>query len=64
MGEELAAAGCPLLMTVVSPAICGTIIQAFGTDEQKRRWLPGIASGEIIMSFAITEPDAGSNCTT
>ncbi|MCD2188096.1 acyl-CoA dehydrogenase family protein [Actinomycetospora soli] len=61
VGEELAAAGCPLLMTVVSPAICGTIIQAFGTPEQKQRWLPGIASGEIIMSFGITEPDAGSN---
>ena len=61
VGEELAAAGCPLLMTVVSPAICGTIIQAFGTPEQKQRWLPGIASGETLMSFAITEPDAGSN---
>lgn len=59
--EELAAAGCPLLMTVVSPAICGSIIQAFGTEGQKRCWLPGIASGETIMSFAITEPDAGSN---
>lgn len=61
VGEELAAAGCPLLMTVVSPAICGTIIQSFGTPEQKQRWLPGIASGQTIMSFAITEPDAGSN---
>ncbi|MCX6464861.1 MAG: acyl-CoA dehydrogenase, partial [Pseudonocardiales bacterium] len=61
VGEELAAAGCPLLMTVVSPTICGTIIQAYGSDELKARWLPGIASGEIIMSFAITEPDAGSN---
>lgn len=61
VGEELAAAGCPLLMTVVSPTICGTIIQAFGSEELKRRWLPGIASGETIMSFAITEPDAGSN---
>jgi alkylation response protein AidB-like acyl-CoA dehydrogenase len=48
-------------MTVVSPTICGTIIQAFGSDELKARWLPGIASGEVIMAFAITEPDAGSN---
>lgn len=61
VGEELAAAGCPLLMTVVSPAICGTIIQAFGSEDQKQRWLPGIASGQMIMAFAITEPDAGSN---
>lgn len=59
--EELAAAGCPLLLMVVSPAICGTVISRFGTDEQKKRWLPGIADGSRRMVFAITEPDAGSN---
>ncbi len=61
VSEELAAAGCPLLIMVVSPAICATIIAKFGTEEQKQRWLPGFATGEIKMSFAITEPDAGSN---
>jgi alkylation response protein AidB-like acyl-CoA dehydrogenase len=59
--EELGAAGCPLLMMVVSPAICGTVIGKFGTDEQKQRWLPGLADGSTTMAFAITEPDAGSN---
>ena len=59
--EELAAAGCPLLLLVVSPAICGTIIARSGTKEQKLRWLPGLATGELRMAFAITEPDAGSN---
>jgi alkylation response protein AidB-like acyl-CoA dehydrogenase len=59
--EELGAAGCPLLLLVVSPAISGAIINAFGSDEQKERWLPGIASGREKMVFAITEPDAGSN---
>ncbi|MDQ3055791.1 MAG: acyl-CoA dehydrogenase family protein, partial [Actinomycetota bacterium] len=59
--EELGAAGCPLLMMVVSPAICGTILARFGTDEQKTRWLPGLADGSTTMAFAITEPDAGSN---
>jgi alkylation response protein AidB-like acyl-CoA dehydrogenase len=59
--EELAAQGCPLLMMVVSPAICGTVISRFGTEEQKRRWLPGIADGTQTMAFAITEPDAGTN---
>jgi hypothetical protein len=59
--EELGAAGCGLLMMVVSPAICGTVIARFGTDEQKQRWLPGLADGSEIMAFAITEPDAGSN---
>jgi alkylation response protein AidB-like acyl-CoA dehydrogenase len=61
VGEELNAAGCGLLMLVVSPAINGTIISRFGTDEQQQRWLPGLASGEIVMAFGITEPDAGSN---
>ncbi|WP_373486517.1 acyl-CoA dehydrogenase family protein, partial [Blastomonas sp.] len=32
-----------------------------GTDEQKQKWLPKIASGELITSFALTEPDAGSD---
>ena len=59
--EELNAAGCGLLMMVVSPAINGTIIGRFGTEEQKQRWLPGLADGSIIMAFGITEPDAGSN---
>ena len=59
--EELGAAGCPLLMMVVSPAICGTVIARFGTPEQKERWLPGLADGSVTMAFAITEPDAGSN---
>jgi alkylation response protein AidB-like acyl-CoA dehydrogenase len=59
--EELARAGCPLLLTVVSPAICATVIARFGTAEQKRRWLPGFADGTTKMAFAITESDAGSN---
>lgn len=59
--EELAAAGCPLLLLLVSPAICATVIAKFGTDAQKERWLPRLASGESKMAFAITEPNAGSN---
>lgn len=59
--EEASAAGAPLLMMVVSPAIVGSIITRCGTDEQKKHWLPRIASGETIAAFGITEPDAGSN---
>ncbi|MEV0092486.1 acyl-CoA dehydrogenase family protein [Streptomyces sp. NPDC050738] len=59
--EELGAAGCPLLMMVVSPAICGTVIARFGTEAQKQQWLPGLADGTLTMAFGITEPDAGSN---
>ena len=61
VAEELAVAGCPLLLLVVSPAICATIIAKSGTTAQKERWLPGLASGAVKMAFAITEPDAGSN---
>ncbi|ALG08074.1 acyl-CoA dehydrogenase family protein [Kibdelosporangium phytohabitans] len=59
--EELSASGCPLLMMVVSPAICATIIARFGTDAQKQEWLPRFADGSVVMAFGITEPDAGSN---
>jgi len=41
--------------------IAGQVLVGFGTDEQKARWLPGIASGEVVASFALTEPGAGSN---
>jgi alkylation response protein AidB-like acyl-CoA dehydrogenase len=59
--EELAAAGCPLLLMVVSPAIAGTVIAKYGTEEQRKRWLPGLADGTETYVFAITESDAGSN---
>ncbi|MFJ4105692.1 acyl-CoA dehydrogenase family protein [Amycolatopsis japonica] len=41
--------------------IAGQVLVGFGTDEQRARWLPGIASGEVVASFALTEPGAGSN---
>jgi alkylation response protein AidB-like acyl-CoA dehydrogenase len=59
--EELSAAGCPLLLLVVSPAIVATIIARHGTEEQRRAYLPGIADGSMKVAFAITEPEAGSN---
>ncbi|MGH3762982.1 acyl-CoA dehydrogenase family protein [Actinophytocola sp.] len=61
VAEELAAQGCGLLLMVVSPAICATIITRYGTEDQKRTWLPRFADGSLRMAFAITEPDAGSN---
>lgn len=59
--EESSALGASMIMMVVSPAICGTIIAKYGTAEQKQEWLPGFADGSIVMAFGITEPDAGSN---
>jgi acyl-CoA dehydrogenase len=41
--------------------ICAPYIASFGSDEQKRRWLPGCASGDKILAIAMSEPDAGSD---
>ncbi|EHI11195.1 acyl-CoA dehydrogenase [Mycolicibacterium thermoresistibile ATCC 19527] len=41
--------------------IAGQVLVGFGTEEQKARWLEPIASGEVVASFALTEPGAGSN---
>jgi acyl-CoA dehydrogenase len=41
--------------------IAGQVLVGFGTDHQKSRWLEGIASGDVVASFALTEPGAGSN---
>ena len=60
VSEEAAALGCPLLLALVSPAICATLLAKYGSDEQKQQYLPGLARGEK-MAFAITEPNAGSN---
>jgi alkylation response protein AidB-like acyl-CoA dehydrogenase len=61
VGEELAAAGCSLLLLVVSPAIAGSILARHGSEEQKDRWLRGIGEGTTKIAFAVTEPDAGTN---
>ncbi|MDZ4266603.1 MAG: acyl-CoA dehydrogenase family protein [Mycobacterium sp.] len=41
--------------------IAGQVLVGYGTDEQKSAWLEGIASGDVVASFALTEPGAGSN---
>jgi len=61
VAEEIAAAGCSLLLIVVSPAIVGNILAKHGTVAQKERWLRGIGRGTTKVAFAITESDAGSN---
>jgi alkylation response protein AidB-like acyl-CoA dehydrogenase len=58
--EEVAAQGCPLLLILVTSAICGELISRFGTPDQRAEFLPPFVAGRK-MAFAITEPDAGSN---
>lgn len=59
--EEVAASGSPLMLLALSPAVCATTLVAHGSAEQRERWLPGLVSGQDVLAFAITEPDAGSN---
>jgi alkylation response protein AidB-like acyl-CoA dehydrogenase len=59
--EELAAAGTPSFLLIVSTSICGELLVAHGSPAQKQRWLPAMAAGEARMAFSITEPDAGTN---
>ena len=58
--ETLAAAGRPLF-SLITTYICGEVLLRHGSDQQRTRYLPGIASGDLRLAFAITEPDAGTN---
>jgi alkylation response protein AidB-like acyl-CoA dehydrogenase len=59
--EELAAAGTPSFMLIVSSSICGELLVQHGTEAQREHWLPRLADGSARLCFSITEPDAGSN---
>jgi alkylation response protein AidB-like acyl-CoA dehydrogenase len=53
---------CATSGLIVAVQALGAIpIQVGGTEEQKQRWLPGLASGEKLIAFALSEPDAGSD---
>jgi alkylation response protein AidB-like acyl-CoA dehydrogenase len=59
--EELARVDAGTAVTVsVHSMICSALIK-LGTREQKARWLPALAAGDVIAGFALTEPDAGSD---
>ena len=59
--EELARADQSLAVSTMVSIATGLTVQRFGTQEQKRTWLPDIVSGRKICSIAGTEPDAGSD---
>jgi len=61
MAEEVTRVGASGLGFPVHTDIIVPYILNLGTDEQKRRWLPGCVSGETITAIAMTEPGAGSD---
>lgn len=58
--EELERAGAPTV-TPMGVVYVGPVIYTFGSDEQKARWLPGIADGSVGWAQGYSEPDAGSD---
>jgi short-chain 2-methylacyl-CoA dehydrogenase len=60
--EELTRIDSSVAITVGAHHSLGTLpIYQYGTEEQKREWLPPLASGEKLAAFGLTEPDAGSD---
>ena len=59
--SEQARSGDTGFGNMVHSGVVAHFISAYGTDEQRARWLPGMASGELIGSVAMSEPDAGSD---
>ncbi len=61
--EEFWAVDAGMANAVITTTFGAELLGMFGTDEQKRRYLPPLVRGEAIMGTAITEPDAGSDVT-
>ncbi|MFF4919740.1 acyl-CoA dehydrogenase family protein [Kitasatospora sp. NPDC001261] len=61
LAEEFARAGASGLAIGLHNDIIGPYLTSLATEEQKRRWLPGFCSGELITAIAMTEPGTGSD---
>src|SRR2546421_1627932 len=60
--EELARVDSSVAITLCAHTSLGTQpIYLFGSEEQKRRWLPALCSGQRLAAFGLTEPEAGSD---
>ncbi len=59
--EELLAAGAPVAAHWVADRQIGPTLLRFGTEEQRQRFLPGIAAGEVYFGIGMSEPDSGSD---
>ncbi|HEY6868682.1 MAG TPA: acyl-CoA dehydrogenase family protein [Novosphingobium sp.] len=59
--EELLAAGAPVGAHWISDRQTGTLLLRYADEEQRRRWVPGMARGEIYACIGLSEPNAGSD---
>lgn len=59
--EELLAAGAPVAAHWVADRQTGPLLLRYGTEDQKQRYLPGIAAGELYVAIGMSEPDSGSD---
>ncbi|MBI4052113.1 MAG: acyl-CoA dehydrogenase family protein [Elusimicrobia bacterium] len=61
--EQLARACGGIALCVATSALAAIPIMLFGTEEQRKKWIPDLASGKKLGAFTITEPEAGSDAT-
>ncbi len=59
--EQIARVSASYAVSIAVTGLPQVILNLFGSDEQKQRWLPGLAAGELLGAFALSEPEAGSD---
>jgi alkylation response protein AidB-like acyl-CoA dehydrogenase len=62
--EEIARVSASYAVSVAVTGLPQVILTKFGTDAQRQRWLPGLASGELLGAFALSEPESGSDAAS
>ncbi|MEZ4319091.1 MAG: acyl-CoA dehydrogenase family protein [Myxococcota bacterium] len=62
--EEIAKVSASYAVSVAVTGLPQVILNLFGSDAQKERWLPGLAAGELLGAFALSEPESGSDAAS
>lgn len=62
--EEIARISASYAVSVAVTGLPQVILNLYGTDAQKQRWLPGLAAGELLGAFALSEPGSGSDAAS
>ena len=61
---EALSTGCPTIAAYISiHNMCAWMVDHYGSEEQRRRWLPGLTSMDLLASYCLTEPGAGSDAS-